>query len=196
MAANSNLLHAWEGVLSNLVSLGRLAEARAVIPWAIESFHQFDIPACLPHLARLAAAERRWDAAARLCSCAKQGLGSRRVLDNDLDSILVLIKAETSRVLGARQAAALAEASAEMGDKQVLDAATGPEAADERTRASARATSPTSAGPGRRGGSVARSQLLRDRIAALLLITGVEGEMDAGAGSCGIGAGLIHDVPT
>lgn len=150
MAANGNLPHAWEGVLSNLVSLGRLAEARAVVPWAIESFRQFDIPACLPHLARLAAAERRWDAAARLCGCARQGLGSRRVLDNDLDSILVLIKAETSRVLGARPAAALAEAGAAMGDKQALDAATGPgpEAADKRTRASARPTSPTSAGPG------------------------------------------------
>ena len=51
-------------------------------------------------------------------------------------------------------------------------------------------------GRGKRGGSVARSQLLRDRIAALRLITGVEGAMDAGAGSRGIGAGLIHDVPT
>ena len=49
-------------------------------------------------------------------------------------------------------------------------------------------------GRGRRGGSGAHSQLLRDRIAALLLITGVEGDMDAGAWSCGIGAGLIHDV--
>lgn len=69
---NANLPWVIGGLLDALTSLGRLEEARALLPRALAAGRRFNVPAMWPQLCALAVAEKRYPAAAQLLGYTRQ----------------------------------------------------------------------------------------------------------------------------
>jgi hypothetical protein len=107
---NGNLPWVLGGLFSALLALGRLDEARALLPRIFAAGRRFATPALVPQLCGLAAAEQRYQAAARLLGYTRQSYESRGMnFEPDEEAGLVRVLGAASAALGAEQAQGLVQ---------------------------------------------------------------------------------------
>lgn len=114
---NGNLPWVLGGLFSALLALGRLDEARALLPRIFAAGRRFATPALVPQLCRLAAAEQRYQAAARLLGYTRQSYESRGTkFEPDEEAGLVRVLEAASAALGAEQAQGLVQQGRSLSD--------------------------------------------------------------------------------
>jgi len=105
---NGNLPWVLGALFAALLALGRLDEARALLPRIFAAGRRFATPALAPQLCRLAAAEQRFHAAARLLGYTRQSYESRGMkFEPEEEAILVRVLASACAALGPEQAQGL-----------------------------------------------------------------------------------------
>lgn len=108
--SNGNLPWVLYGLFLALVELGRLDEARALLPRALVAGRRFSTSVMAPTLAMLAAAEGRWTAAAQLVGHARRAFAEQgSTLSSDADSLQGRVLAGATQALGAEPVAALVQ---------------------------------------------------------------------------------------
>lgn len=106
--SNGNLPWVIGPLLGALIALGRLGEARALLPRAFASGRRFDTPTIWPSFCSLATAEQRYAAAAQLAGYTRQCFEARGTrFDPDEETSLRASEARAGAALGAAQAEAL-----------------------------------------------------------------------------------------
>lgn len=125
---NGNLPWVLGALFAALLALGRLDEARALLPRIFAAGRRFATPTLAPLLCRLAAAEQRHQAAARLLGYARQSYESRGMkFEPEEEAGLVRVLAAACAALGPEQAQGLAQQGRSLTD----DAAEALTAGDE-----------------------------------------------------------------
>jgi len=125
---NGNLPWVLGGLFAALLALGRLDEARALLPKIFAAGRRFATPALVPQLCGLAAAEQRHQAAARLLGYARFSYESRDMtFEPEEEAILVQVLAAARAALGPAQAHDLVQRGRSLND----DAAEALAAGDE-----------------------------------------------------------------
>jgi predicted ATPase/DNA-binding winged helix-turn-helix (wHTH) protein len=98
---NGNVPYVLSGLLDGLVNSGELQEARALVPRAFAALQRFDSPVVTTQLAALAAAQRRFEAAARLIGYARRSHEARSMtIDPDDERVLVNLQTAVAELLG------------------------------------------------------------------------------------------------
>lgn len=106
--SNGNMPWVLSALMAALVTLGRLDDARALLPRAFAAGRRFATPTLALPFCMLAAAEQRLRAAARLVGYARQSHETRSVeFDPDEEAVLATVQATVSAALGDEQAAGL-----------------------------------------------------------------------------------------
>jgi len=106
--SNGNLPWVLGPLLTALIVLGRLGEARALLPRAFAAGRRFATPTLWPSFCSLAIAEQRHAAAAQLAGYTRQSYEARGTrFDPDEDATLRAKEARAAAALGAAQAQAL-----------------------------------------------------------------------------------------
>ncbi len=114
---NGNLPWVLGGLFSALLALGRLDEARALLPRIFAAGRRFATPALVPQFCGLAAAEQRHLAAARLLGYARQSYESRGMtFEPDEESGLARLLAATCAALGREQVQELVQQGRSLAD--------------------------------------------------------------------------------
>jgi non-specific serine/threonine protein kinase len=114
---NGNLPWALGALFGAQVELGQLGEARALLPQLFAAGRRFSTPELIPLLCRLAAAEQRFGAAARLLGYARQSYESRAItFERQEEAGLHRVLAAVGAALGAEQAQALVQQGRSLDD--------------------------------------------------------------------------------
>jgi predicted ATPase/DNA-binding winged helix-turn-helix (wHTH) protein len=114
---NGNLPWALAALISALVALGRLDEAKSLLPQLFAAGRRFSTPAPTLSLCELAAAEQRFGAAARLLGYARQSYESHAVtFEHQEEAGLQRVLATASAALGPEQARALVQQGRSLTD--------------------------------------------------------------------------------
>jgi non-specific serine/threonine protein kinase len=117
--SNGNLPWVLSSLFAALVALGRLDEARALLPRAFAAGRRFDTPTPGLQFCVLAAAEQRLRAAARLMGYTRQSHEARSMtFDPEEETVLARVLAAACASLGAEQAATLVERGRSLTDDQ------------------------------------------------------------------------------
>ncbi len=125
---NGNLPWVLGGLFAALLALGRLAEARALLPRLVAAGRRFATAMVVPLLCGLAAGEQRHRAAARLLGHARQRYESQGVtFEPEEEAGLARLLADASKALGPAEAQALVQ----QGRSLTQDAAEALAASDE-----------------------------------------------------------------
>jgi non-specific serine/threonine protein kinase len=126
---NGNLPWVLGGLFSALLALGRLDEARALLPKIFAAGRRFATPALVPQLCGLAAAERRYQAAVRLLGYARQSYESRGMqFEPEEEAGLVRILAAACAALGPEEAEGLVQQGRSLAEDAAEALAAGDEA--------------------------------------------------------------------
>jgi non-specific serine/threonine protein kinase len=126
---NGNLPWVLGGLFSALLALGRLDEARALLPKIFAAGRRFATPALVPQLCGLAAAEQRYQAAVRLLGYARQSYESRGMqFEPEEEAGLVRILAAACAALGPEEAEGLVQQGRSLAEDAAEALAAGDEA--------------------------------------------------------------------
>jgi predicted ATPase/DNA-binding winged helix-turn-helix (wHTH) protein len=123
---DGNLPWVLSALFSALVAAGGLEEARALLPRMFAAGRRFATPVNVPLLCELAAAERRFDAAAQLVGYARECYETRAVaFEGQEESGLARVLAAASAALGVEQARTLVQQGRSLAEDEAEMLVTG-----------------------------------------------------------------------
>lgn len=118
---SANLAWAWEALLTALLDLGRVDEARTQLPRALAACREFDLPICLPALVQVALLRNRPHAAAQLIGHTRQAFEQRGIGMYVFEEKLAALVADVRKALGDEEADRLAREGLRLDEAQAIE---------------------------------------------------------------------------